>query len=369
VFNAWYTSGKSFRSLDSVDGRPNPLFQRWLDHPAYDTFWRNMVPYAAEFANIDIPILTTTGYYDDDQRGAFYYYLKHLSYNPKAKHYLLIGPWNHGGAQSAAYPEIRGYHIDSTANIVINETVFKWFDHILKDSAMPPRLKDKVNYEVMGANEWRSAPSVEAISKKKMTLYLSNVVSKNAYQLAVTPPAKASTITQEVDFKDRSAFNESQFDYNIIDTTINVADGLVFKTAPLQNDLTIAGSFDGLLEFETNKKDFDYTIELYEQRANGKYQLLSTHLARASYGKDHDQRKLLVPGTQHTIPIYNAFFTAAKLSKGSRIVLVLGINNSPQWQINYGTGKDVSLESIKDATIPLQINWSNKSYIRLPVAE
>jgi uncharacterized protein len=369
VYNAWYVSGKSFRALDSIDGRPNYLFQRWLNHPTHDAFWRNMVPYANEFANINIPILTTTGYYDDDQRGAFYYYLKHLAYNPTAKHYLLIGPWDHGGAQSAAYPVIRGYHIDSAANIVINETVYKWFDHILKDSALPARLKNKVNYEVMGANEWRNAPSVDAISNSKLSLYLSNVVSKGTYQLLSALPAKAGTITQEVDFKDRSVFNKTHFDYNIVDTVLQVADGMVFKSEPLKADLTIAGSFDGMLKLETNKKDFDYTLELYEQRADGKYQLLSTHLARASYNKDHDKRTLLVPGTKQVIPIYNTFFTAAKLSKGSRIVLVLGINNNPQWQINYGTGKEVSDETIKDAAIPLQINWSNRSYIRLPIAK
>jgi uncharacterized protein len=63
------------------------------------------------------------------------------------------------------------------------------------------------------------------------------------------------------------------------------------------------------------------------------------------------------------------FFTAAKLSKSSRVVLVLSINNSPEWQINYGTGKDVSSETIADAAVLLQISWSNRSYIRLPVVE
>jgi len=35
----------------------------------------------------------------------------------------------------------------------------------------------------------------------------------------------------------------------------------------------------------------------------------------------------------------NSFFTSRFLQKGSRIVLLIGINNNPYWQVNYGTGK------------------------------
>jgi len=45
----------------------------------------------------------------------------------------------------------------------------------------------------------------------------------------------------------------------------------------------------------------------------------------------------------------------------------ININKNPYAQINYGTGKDVSDESSKDAKIPLQINWYNDSYIKVPV--
>lgn len=67
-----------------------------------------MIPYKEDFAHIDIPILSTTGYYDDGQRGAMYYYPEHLKYKPDAEHYLLIGPYDHWGAQSASSTNLRG---------------------------------------------------------------------------------------------------------------------------------------------------------------------------------------------------------------------------------------------------------------------
>lgn len=51
-----------------------------------------MTPNAQEFSKINIPILTTTGYFDDDQLGAMYYYKNHIKYNPNADHYVIIGP-------------------------------------------------------------------------------------------------------------------------------------------------------------------------------------------------------------------------------------------------------------------------------------
>jgi hypothetical protein len=56
-----------------------------------------------------------------------------------------------------------------------------------------------------------------------------------------------------------------------------------------------------------------------------------------------------------------------QLSKGSRIVALVGVNNHPQWQINYGTGKDVSDESITDAKEPLHVKWYNMSMIKIPI--
>jgi hypothetical protein len=39
---------------------------------------------------------------------------------------------------------------------------------------------------------------------------------------------------------------------------------------------------------------------------------------------------------------------------------------SPGQQINYGTGRDVSDESIADAGEPLAIRWLDGSFVELP---
>ncbi len=365
LYGKWYKSGASFRSLDTLDGRPNAVFQRWLAHPTLDSYWQNMVPYGKEFAAINIPILTTTGYFDDDQRGAFYYMMEHTKWNKAANHYLLIGPYDHGAAQSAARPEIMGFKIDPVANININETVFKWFNHILKDSALPPMLKDKINYEVTGANQWRSAPDLKAVSNDSILFYLSNTKIKEGYKLARKVPPVRGSILQEISYTDRNEIDLAE--HPLIDTELHTGERLVFISEPLTEDVIMNGSFEGVIKATLNKKDIDLAADLYELQTDGKYIALSTYLGRASYVRDRTRRQLLQPGREETLPIINSYFISRQLKKGSRIVVTIGMNKNPNWQVNYGSGKDVSDETIADGKVPMQIEWHNNSYIKLPV--
>lgn len=56
-----------------------------------------------------------------------------------------------------------------------------------------------------------------------------------------------------------------------------------------------------------------------------------------------------------------------RMEAGSRIVVVLSINKQPRMQMNYGTGKDVSDESMADAKTPLSVAWLPGSSITLPI--
>ena len=103
----WFVSGRPYREIDAVDGTPNPLLQRWLMHPAYDKYWQAMVPYEGDFAHIDIPVLTITGYYDDAQISALQYFKQHLAVRPQPRalpgHRPVRSP-GHALAQEAGNP-------------------------------------------------------------------------------------------------------------------------------------------------------------------------------------------------------------------------------------------------------------------------
>jgi putative CocE/NonD family hydrolase len=370
IFTQYYKNGSSFRTLDKVEGNPSELFQRWLDHPAYDSYWQNMTPQKEAFTNINIPILSTTGYYDDDQLGAMYYYNQYQKYNNSDNYYLIIGPYDHGGSQGYPKKELGGYTVDEVATIPINSIIFQWFDYILKGAKRPEILKDKVNFEIMGKNEWKSVASLDKMHNQELTLYLTN---NGKYSLQKTAPKKVTSIDQTVDFKDRSEVNIYTDNYvngfpAVIDSILKPEKQLlVFESDPVTESTIISGSLKASLKISSNKKDIDVQVQLYEKTAKGQYFALSNNLQRASLAKDRTKRQLLTPNKIETIDINQNFITSRELQKGSSIVIVLGVNKNPNWEVNYGSGKDVSSETIADAAEPLQIKWYTNSTITLPI--
>ena len=367
--NTWFRSGIAFNKMDSIDGTPNPVFQEWISHPSYDSYWQSRIPYEDEFSHINIPILSTTGYYDDGQRGAMYYYLEHLKYNPKAEHYLLIGPYDHFGAQYGSSDNLRGYQIDDVARINIKQQlIFEWFDYIMKGKEKPAILKDKVNFQVMGANKWLNKPSLSEISNDSLNFYLSRNKREERYTLVTKKPKEGGSVKLDVNFADRTKKNNADYyPWPIIKDSINLNDGLVFISEPLKKETIISGSFTGDLKIEINKKDFDFAVNLYELTSDGKYFHLSNYIGRASYAKNREQRELLLPHELTHMAFDNTSIICKKIPKESRIVVIINANKNSYGQINYGTGRDVSSESIIDAAIPLELKVNTESKITIPI--
>ena len=364
VYEKLYKEGIAFNKLDSLDGKKNPVFQKWLKHPSYDEFWTKRVPYKEEYKKINIPILTTTGYFDADQLGAMYYFKEHMKYNPEASHYLLIGPYDHGAAQNFARRTINSQVIDSVANMNINDVAFEWFDYVLKGKEKPAFLKDKINYQVMGTNTWRHCSTLDEMNDKEVKYYFSNVFDQKNFRLVTESKNPDEFVRQEVDLKDRSDYDVlmelSYYPNKEVNPHV-----VTYLSDTLSHSISYSGGLEGELSFEINKKDFDVYGNLYGVNKKGEYTYLSSIFSRASYARDDTKRNLIVPGEKTKIPIARSFMISKKIEKGSRLAFVIGVFKAPGWQINYGTGKDVSTETIKDAKEPLEIKWFNDSFIKV----
>ena len=365
LYKKWYTSGLAFNKLDSINGKKNEIFQRWLKHPSYDSYWQGMTPDPKEYSKINIPILTTTGYFDDDQLGAMYYYKNHMKYNPNADHYVVIGPYDHYGPQGYITSEVMGVKIDPVAEFELNEICYQWFDYILKGKSKPDFLKGKINYEVMGDNIWKSASSMQEFDRTKVKYYLGGEL-----KLKENKASKLAFTALNVNFKDRSDVDKFILtdEPQLISTSIQEKDNsTLFASEVFDKDTELTGSFSASLNFSINKKDCDIVAELYQVLPDGKYFLLSSFITRASYAKDRSKRQLLTPDKKETIPVTGTPFVSKKIEKGSKLLLKIGVKKSPAWQINYGSGKDVSTETIKDAEVPMEIKWYNDSFVEIPL--
>jgi putative CocE/NonD family hydrolase len=364
----WYRSGRPYRDLGRLYGKHNPVFIRWLNHPSYDAYWQNFLPYQEQFAHLDIPILTMTGYYSASEPADLYLFAQHHRYNPHADHTLLIGPYDEGMMRAGTSPSLSSYQVDSAALIDFRELRYQWFDHVFKDSALPALLSNSVNYEVMGANEWRHAESLDAMTDGSLRYYLDAAVSGQNHRLSLHKKTNVVFVPQNMSFVDRkdAAWTPAA---DLISRSLAPRHGTIFVSDPLSKQSTFSGLFSGRLDFEVNKMDMDLNITLYELLPNGDYVRLfgPTYEVRASYAQDRVHRHLLKAGERQKLAFKSERITSRQLQAGSRIVMVLSISKRPDREINYGTGGDVSEESSADGKIPLKIRWYGDSYIDIPV--
>ena len=114
-------------------GQKLSFMKMWLDHVGDESFNLAAEPKAQDYARMDFPVLTATGYFDDDQPGALRYYRGHINDAPaaaKSQHYLVIGPWDHGGTQKPT-KEIEGLAIPDAAVIDMDALHADWYNWVL----------------------------------------------------------------------------------------------------------------------------------------------------------------------------------------------------------------------------------------------
>jgi putative CocE/NonD family hydrolase len=361
----WYRSGAPYRDYDRMAGARNHAFQEWLAHPSYDRWWQKLIPYGRQFAGIGFPVLTIGGYFTDGDgpAGALYYFGEHLRYKADADHSLLLGPWAQGAARGAPEPILRGYTLDQAALPDLRELRLRWFDHVFRNGPLPPPLSDKVNYELMGANDWRHAPSLQAGA---LRFYL-DPSGEERHRLSEAVPPDSAYTSQVVDLADRRDADPAPRG-NVAGRIPPPRDGLVFASEPVAQPLDLGGALVGQLDFMLNRQDLDLSLTLYEQLANGSgLRLTAPCEFRGSYAGDRSQRHMLPDGVRQQLPFRCEQWLGRRVQAGSRLVLLLEVLKRPDRQINYGGGGEVSGETLEYVLHHIKLRWYGGSYIELPV--
>jgi len=357
----YYTSGRAYRDLDKLDTTPNPIFDRWLAHPAYDDYWQRMLPNHDELAHLDIPVLLTAGYYFGGPGAATVYFSRYQAAAPAAPAYLVIGPYDHFTAQRGPDGNVlSGYTLDPAALVDFTELRYRWFDYALRGAPKPPLLGDHVNYEVPGANTWKHAPTLDAVARTTTTFYLD---AKHHLATAATSGSSA----QVVDFADRRDVDVQTPGGNVLDTAVDTTNGIAFTSDPIPQATELSGMFSARLDVISNKVDFDFQVSLYELTKDGHYIQLAPYWSRASYVADLSRRHLLVVDKPQTLAFHAIRMMSRAVAAGSRLVAVVSVIKESGREINYGTGKTVEDETIADAKTPLKLQWLATSSITVPV--
>jgi len=379
-----------FKSLDSFVGNPSVNFQRVIKHPQVDAYYDAMVPTREQFQKITLPVLTITAQYDGDELGALSYYRDHLANatpEARAKHFLVIGPWDHAGTRTPT-DEVGGVKFGSGAVVDLNNLHRQWYDWTMKIGPRPEFLKNQVAYYVLaagnsGANgEWKYVDNFETLVANPKILYLdskngdANGVFRSGVLAERQPTDGADTFVYDplnitrgetvdgLDSKEKVAGIDQTYALSI------GKDGLVYHTERLPNETPFIGCPAVTLWLSIDTPDVDLSANLYEIQPDGTSILLWSDTRRLRYRESLREPKLVKPGEIVRCDLNPGLFVARRLMKGSRLRLVVSSPNSIHWQKNYCSGGVVAEETAKDArTCHVQVyhDTTHPSTVQLPL--
>ncbi|MEM9388195.1 MAG: CocE/NonD family hydrolase [Pseudomonadota bacterium] len=376
-----------FAQLDRFVGAPSTQFQQWVEGLSALPDFAHLTPTEAQYAKMELPVLTITGHYDGDQPGALRYYREHVaSASPAAaaEHFLVIGPWDHGDTRRPTAELGSSEVVAFGENSVFDMDQFNldWFDWRFGRGSKPDFLKDRVAYYLTGANRWVYASSLDAVSERTRTFYL-EAEAFEAYEgfrsgQLVDGPAEASAVhTIKSDPLDVSALEITQthqFDLiaggEIDDPSPGYLEQtLTFHSPRLAAPMRVAGQLRLTLYLAMDTPDADLVARVWAVLPDSTVRLLGTDTVRARFRTGAP--KLVTPGAIEPYVFERFFWQARELPEGAQIRLTVGPLNDPTMQKNFNTGGRLGFETAQDArvaTIQLHHDAQYPSRLEVPLA-
>lgn len=295
---------------------------------------------------IDIPIYNYGGWYDIFNEGNvrnFMYLQHHGAEGARGNQKLEMGPFGHGPLSGdMEYPNAGG--------LQGNPEEVRWFDYWLKgeDNGImdePPvkaymmaaarkgEVSDKNRWMTFG--DWPPAPA-EASYYLHADGMLSTAkpgegAGQTTYSFDPANPVQTiggANLTFERGPMDQRPVGERQ-------------DYLRFETAPLEDDIVIAGPITMDLWASTDGPDTDFVVKLVDVYPDGYEAIVLDSALRTRYrdGRMPDDISMMTPGDPELLSI-DMWDTALTFEKGHKIAVHVTSSNSPRIDVNPNTGEN-----------------------------
>lgn len=242
----------------------------WNDvvkHPNYDEFWqsRNLVPH---LKNLHCASLVVGGWFDtEDLYGPLAIYESIEQRNPQIENTLVMGPWYHGGWNRSPGDALGDAKFDwPSAEWYRTEVEFPFFEHHLRGGEAP-KLAEAIVFET-GANRWRKFESwpPQGAQEKKLffqagqSLTWEAPIGDGGSDQFPSDPSKPVPYTTEIT-------GRWSKDYMAEDQRFasRRPDVLVYRTEPLEKDVTVVGSLLADVWFSSTGTDADVVVKLVDE--------------------------------------------------------------------------------------------------------
>jgi uncharacterized protein len=381
-FKTWLEAGQPFASLGAVLGTTEATFKEWVAHPYPDAYWDAYNPTSAQYSKLTLPILTITGSYDDDQPGALRHYreyMRNATAEAKARHYLIIGPWDHAGTRTPN-AQVGGLTFGQASLVDLPKLHLEWYAWTLQDGPKPAFLTKPVAYYVMQADRWRYADSLEAITAFTQPYYLDS--KQNATDVLAGGSLQPNTGSGAADhfLYDPRDTSLAQVEFEVDPNTLTDqrliyaqrGHELVYHTAPFEKDTEVSGFFKLSAWIAIDQPDTDFQVHVYEIADDGSSIQLTSDLKRARYRENPREPKLVHTKAALRYDFDQFTFVSRLIRKNGRLRLVITPVNSLYNEKNYNSDGIVANETLKDArpvTVALVHDKAHPSALYVPFGQ
>ena len=291
---------RPLRDLDRfATGKDLSQWKTLMDHTRNDEYWKQQDWYNAKVPRA-FGSLQISGWFDDDFSGTESNWAL-MQRTGSAPRHLIIGPWRHGGNEERS---LNGFSFGPDAlrddiPLLMQQT----YDHFLKgiDNGVE---KSKVDYFVLGANRWRTASEWPPAEAKPQAWYIHSTGDAQRFMTTGSLSTSAPTGSEPPDryvydptnpppnwmsFEQMRLFEDVQnfpYDFKDIESRPDI---VKFTSAPLEQDLTIAGDVMLVLYASTDVRDTDWWVHLADVDTSGQSIRLTTGVVRARFRDAEDK--------------------------------------------------------------------------------
>lgn len=334
-----------------------PWYFDWIRHWTRDQFWQN-VSIRDRYPTVTVPVLHFEGWYDAFLAGGVENFAGMVAHgatqSARDNQRLVIGPWDHvawGRSDSEPAPMLKD--IGPVGDSPINQLMLAWFDHFLKGrndtggAAVAPG-RPRVDYFVMGANQWRTASAWPPPNTTPTTYYLSGqggIADRTGRLQQTAPGPEAPDIyTYDPNFPAPSLGGHSccgarsgpQGPYDQTPAEQR-SDVLVYTSDPVGSDTEVTGPTTVNLWASSSAPDTDFTAKLEVVKTDGAVVNLNDGILRTAFRDSLSAPTPIEPGRPYPLRI-QIWPTSYEFRAGERIRVEISSSDYPQFAPNPNTG-------------------------------
>ena len=334
-----------------VDPPLMPFLADYLNHPAYDAYWRQFA-LAPRIENIEIPCLHVSGWYDSFITQTIEAYERCAALG-KADHRLFVGPWYH----IPWTQQVGCIDFGDDAKNVVDELQLAWFDAHLKGKREALDGLPKVRVFVTGENRWRNSTAWPLPGTQTQSLYLrskgrANSLSGNgtlSFDAPGDEPADFYIYSPEAPVQSAGGHSCCMPQNTPMGPADQAGvelrnDVLVYSSAALDQPVLVAGKVSAVLHAATTAVDTDWVVKLCDVSPDGRSVNLQEGVIRARYREGTDVERPIEPGHVYEYRI-SVGVVCHRFAAGHRLRVQVTSSNFPAWDRNPNTGGPPGSES------------------------